>query len=185
MVKGTRTYPFSAELTELLRDAYRTGRRREVSERLRKVMRLRPEWPAWVWFNEAARLGLQAEIGRRRWSASEDRELMLCLGSETVATIAARIGRSRRAVYQRAEKLRISTMVRDGFSETGLAACFGVSQKAVATWVEEGWLVMRAGRISEEAVAAFVRQYPQAYDLRRVDQVWFKSLLQVRVRCRV
>ncbi len=185
MLKGARKHEFSPELEALLREAYRAADKRALSQRLRRLMQLRPDWPAWVWFNEAARMGLQGEIGRRRWSAAEDRELMLALGSETVASLAARIGRTRKAVYLRAEKLRVSTRVRDGLSACGLAEGFGVGEATVARWIRDGWLTQIEGRISEEAAALFAREYPNAYDLRRVDQVWFKSLLTVRVRrCR-
>lgn len=179
MVLGARSYRFSPELTELLRDAYRAPNKRALSERLNVLMRLRP-WPRQVWTAQAQRLGLSREARGRLWTAAEDRELLLGLGTLTVAALSRRLGRTRRAVEMRARKLEMSWRVRDGFDQRGLAMCFGVMPAKVAQWLEDGLLKRREGRISEVAVARFIRAHPDAYDLRRVDQVWFKSLLTVK-----
>ena len=45
-------------------------------------------------------------------------------------------------------------------------------------WVRDGLLKPASdGRLSEVAVARFIRKYPQEYDLARVDQAWFKAMV--------
>lgn len=182
MIKGDTRYPFTEQLNAALREAYSAPTKREVSRRLKRVKGLRPEWPEWVWYHQVNRLGIGIENRRRRWSKAEDRLLLLHLGTDTVATLARRMGRSRMAVEQRARQLEVSYAVRDGFSQQSLARCFGVMPAKVAAWIRDGRLAQRDGRIPEASVARFVWENPDAYDLRRVDQVWFKSLLTVKVR---
>ncbi len=185
MVMGARKYPFTAELTEGLREAYRAPNKRALSERLKALRRQRPSWPVGVWWQEAQRLGIAIEDRRPRWTAAEDRELMLGLGSVTIATLARRLGRTRESVEGRARKLEMSWRVRDGFDQQGLAACFGVMPVKVSQWLQDGLLHLSEGRISEREVARFIRRHPDAYDLRRVDQLWFKSILTAGAKCQV
>jgi hypothetical protein len=114
MVMGARKYRFTAELTEALREAYRAPNKRALSQRLRVLMGQRPGWPRGAWYAEAQRLGLSIEERRERWSAAEDRELLLHLGTWTVAAIARRLGRTRTAVEMRARRLDSQFPKQDG-----------------------------------------------------------------------
>ena len=185
MVMGARKYRFTVELAEGLREAYRAPNKRALSERLRALRRQRPAWPAHVWYGEAQRMGLAIEDRRPRWTAAEDRELLMGLGSRTVAWLARQLGRTRTAVEMRARRLEMSWRVRDGFTQQSLAECFGVMPAKVAQWVQMGSLTLCEGRITEEDVRRFIRLHPAEYDLRRVDQLWFKSMMTAgRTICR-
>ena len=72
----------------------------------------------------------------------------------------------------------MSCRVRFGFDANSLAACFGVRPDRLDRWVRDGLLKPASdGRFSEVAIARFIREYPQEYDLARVDQMWFKAMV--------
>jgi hypothetical protein len=64
------------------------------------------------------------------------------------------------------------------FDTNSLAECFGVKPGQVVRWVQLGLLkVAPGGCFTVDAIVRFVREHPDAYDLRYVDQTWFKFLL--------
>ena len=179
MVLGARKYNFTPELTALLRDAYRAQSRGALSKRLKALRKLRP-WPAGVWYQEARRLGLTLDTRVYAWSEAEDRLLIQSLDADSVTAVARKLDRSPIAVQKRARQLDVVRQARETLDSAYVAACFGVSVERVASWAQKGLLRAKDGLFTEDAVAQFVREYPAAYDLRCVDQSWFKYLLTTR-----
>ena len=87
------------------------------------------------------------------------------------------LGHTRTAAESRTRQLEMSCRGRFRFDANSLAACFGVRPYKLAQWVRDGLLKSLDGRFSEVAVARFIREHPQEYDLARVDQAWFKAMV--------
>src|ERR1035441_1276512 len=88
------------------------------------------------------------------------------------------LGHTRTAEESRTRQLEMSCRVRFGFDANSLAACFGVRPGKLTQWVRDGLLKpLDGGRFSEVAIARFIREHPQEYDLARVDQTWFKAMV--------
>jgi hypothetical protein len=102
-------------------------------------------------------------------------------GTLTAGAIARRLGRTRWSVQLRAARLELSLRVRTGYNVTDLAAVFGVHRTRARGWVTRGLLgppeAWQGLRVSDVAVARFIRRHPHEYDLRRVDELWFKSMV--------
>ena len=86
------------------------------------------------------------------------------------------------SVKTRCATLELSWRVRDGFTASELAECFGVHSQTAAAWIAEGKFggdVIEVGsmrRVTERGVRRFIRRHADAYDLRRVNGVWFKRV---------
>jgi len=127
------------------------------------------------------RLGLQ-RYGRRRWTANEDAALQAMLARTSTKGIARKLGRTVLAVQSRAEQLRMSSRVmKGGYGLADLQDALGASRERVHGWVRRGLLgdvaVHEGMRISPATVERFIRRYTDEYDLRRVDQMWFKGMI--------
>ncbi|MGA2773611.1 MAG: MerR family transcriptional regulator [Bryobacteraceae bacterium] len=78
-----------------------------------------------------------------------------------------------------------TTCIRETYSIGDLAQVFGVHHERVESWVGRGLLGRTRAigadrgdtRFAEADVARFVRGNPREYDLRRVDQMWFKAMV--------
>jgi hypothetical protein len=179
--QARRRYVFTPALTEALRDAYRAPNKRVLSARLRKLRGLKPGWPPWTWKCEAKRLGIVTHDHWRAWTKAEDRALLEMAGRLSCRRMAVQLGRSVESVQARAAALELLSRVREGFTAADLARCFGVTEYKAGQWLAAG-LFGRAeradgnARATEANVRAFLREHPQKYDLRRVDQVWFLSM---------
>jgi hypothetical protein len=103
------------------------------------------------------------------------------LAREYREAMATQLGRTAESVQARASSLDLSVRMREGFTAADLARCFGVSEYRAGQWLAAGLLgrVARDGnvRATEVNVRRFLREHPQKYDLRRVDQVWFLSMV--------
>jgi hypothetical protein len=115
------------------------------------------------------------------WTAAEDMYLRERIGIVSVRSIAQRLGRTIDAVKVRAHRLELSRRVREGYNLADLSQVMGVAPSTARSWMRRGLLgeVHQVGglRVSERAVSRFIRAHPHEYDLRRVDQVWFKSVI--------
>jgi hypothetical protein len=127
----------------------------------------------------AQEMGLS--FNRREWTAEEDGFLADHIGILTARVIAARLKRSMGSVRDRASHLALSARVQEGYNISDLAGVLGVGAPTARGWMRRGLLGAvreREGlRVSEDAVVRFLRRYPGEYDLRRVDQTWFKSMV--------
>lgn len=177
---GTRKYRWTPELHELLRAAYRAGSRREQTAGIDRLVRA-TGWPRHAAKCEARRLGITVRGARKAWTRVEDEFLQEALGVQAIRRIARKLGRSVESVEARGERLALSRRAREGYNETDLARCFGVSSTTVARWMRTGLLgpVHYCGghRVAEKSVARFIKRFPGEYDLRRVDGTWFKGMV--------
>jgi hypothetical protein len=73
----------------------------------------------------------------------------------------------------------------EGYNISDLCECFGLSHTRIESWVRRGLLGKAHGhgghggniRLTESNVVRFIRRYPHEYDLGRVDEIWFKSVV--------
>jgi hypothetical protein len=125
-------------------------------------------------------------FNRREWTPEEDEFLGDHMGILTARVIAAKLQRSMGSVRSRASHLALSGRLKEGYNISDLVAVLGACDGTVRGWMRRGLLGAiqeRAGlRATEDAVVRFLRRYPAEYDLRRVDQVWFKSMIFRRQR---
>lgn len=176
---GRRKYQWTDELREELRAAYaqRRGEQRAAIDRLVR----RTGWKRGAFTDEAVRLGIASE--RRRWTAEEDEWLLERVGTVSVKYLAKQLKRNQRAVEGRMFVLGARRIDRrEGYTLSMLIMMFGSSMGETKNWIRRGLLgkVREVGcgqRVTDEAVLRFIRKYPHEYDLRRVDQVWFKSMV--------
>jgi hypothetical protein len=107
-------------------------------------------------------------------------------GKRSTRWIAREMFRPPSSVAQKLNRLGLSRLVSEGYTERALGRCFGVDSHVVARWVERGWIrgqrdgTARANdvlRFSEERVRRFVKNHPLEFRLDKVDQVWFLGLL--------
>ncbi len=173
-----RRYQFTAELVDALKLAY-AGNRDELGAALDKLER-RTGWPREAFYREARRRGL-TKGGRRFWTPEETAYVAERIGVVSIKAIAVKLQRSVEAVEAHAERLHMSRRVREGYCQSDLALVMGVTEAKVARWMDRGLLgrVRSTGgrRVGEEAVVQFLRRHHGEYDLRRVDQVWYKAQL--------
>jgi hypothetical protein len=131
----------------------------------------------------AADLGITTPCTKKPWSEAETRQLLELLGTVPVRKIARILNRSPRCVISRAHRLQRIVRVREGYSQNELCELFGAPQQRVARWVANGWMRVAppghnlAGRIPESQVQQFIRNHADEYDLRRVDEPWFKGMI--------
>jgi hypothetical protein len=173
-------YRWTEELREELRAAYRL-RWRARAAAVRLLMR-KTGWPRHTLQAEAIRLGISVYQRHRAWTAREDELLGEWLGTRPVHAIARNLGRSKMSVESRGEKLRISRDTRDGYSAAELGQVFGVTYRRARAWMRRGLLgrVERTNngeRVAATRVLRFIKVHASEYDLRRVDQDWFKAVL--------
>jgi hypothetical protein len=171
-----KRFYWSLELDAKLRHAYQRARTRiDLSHNLDLIQRscgfTRP-----VILNRAALLGL-AFCQRRPWATEETDMLGEQAGTSTVCAIAKKLDRSPASVKAKLKQLTISARVREGYSKEDLRHLLGVSAKSLRNWVSWGWLRVVNGRFPEPSVAKFLRQHPEQYQLRRVEEAWFKGLI--------
>lgn len=142
-------------------------------------------WPGWVIRNKAHQLGLalpREAMGFRPWTAEEVALLDKWAGRRPPVYMARQLKRSLCSVVVKLKRLGMSRTL-DGYTGRAVALGFGVDDKTVTRWIDKGWLAARrysadckTWRISDDALVSFIRQHRTAYDLRKVDQVWFLDL---------
>jgi DNA-directed RNA polymerase specialized sigma24 family protein len=176
--QARRKYHFTEELRDELRRVY-CGNRAEIAAGLDRLMR-RTGWPRHAFIFEASRLRI-ATRQRRIWSAAETEYLAEHLGQVSVTQIARNLGRSVQSIESRAERLRFSRRAAEGYTAEDLQRVFGASYYTVRRWMERGLLGkihdVQGRRVTTENVLRFARKHPHEYDLRRVDQTWYKAML--------
>ncbi len=147
-------------------------------------------WPPHVVKKRAAVLGLTRPREWKSWSAEEVAFLEEHAGRRLVGWIAKKLGRSLTSTIIKLKKLQLSRRFREGYTLREVCTAFGVDHHAVDRWLREGKLRGRR-RHDEEGVPAervawffrdadllsFIRNHPLAFDLRRVDPVWFLDLV--------
>jgi hypothetical protein len=175
-----RLYHFDDRLTAQLREAY-AGNKVGLSRALDRLSR-DTGWPRHAFKTHAIRLGITQGGHRRRWTVQEDEHLAEFMASQSLRTMARALGRSVESVDARAERLKLSRRLREGwYNLADLATVFGAHHSTVRGWMRRGFLgKVHEGaqlRVVETNVVRFLRRLPHEYDLRRVDQLWFKGVL--------
>ena len=179
--QSRRRYWFDERLTEELKATYRARNRRELSKGLRRLEGL-TKWPGSAFRSEATRLGLSQGGTRRGWTEEEEEYLRERLGVVNVSKIAREMHRTVLSVESKAEKLKLSFRVREGYCVEDLCTVFGAHYSTVRSWMRRGLFgtVREEGhslRVAERDVHRFIRRHAREYDLRRVDQDWIKGML--------
>lgn len=170
-----KKFVWTSELDLRLRSAYTNARdRKELTANLDYVQKL-------TGFTRVAILSRAAESGlsvrKQRWTAEEVYILREQLGKQSKSAIARKLRRSYWSVKAQVSKLELSARLTEGYSERDLIDVLGVGRRTVQQWIARGWILQRNGRIPERTIAKFLRAHPEQYNLRRVDEAWFKGVL--------
>ena len=158
----------------ILRTCYAQGRA-EARKAIKKLRARHPDWSARSIRRKATELGLATSSGKPKpWSEQELGSLLWDAGEKTVEKIAAKLGRSVKAVRQMLSARGVSGRVRmpKTYSFRGVARLLGVDDKMVRLWFQKGWFgevakghgskksSPSAQRISAAAIVAFCREHP-------------------------
>jgi hypothetical protein len=175
-----RKYYFTGELLTELRAAY-AGNKPAITKALNRLEH-KTGWPRWAFTVEARRRGWITADHRRTWTPEEVEYLCNHVGVLSARRIAKLLRRSVESVTSKAERLELSRKVREGYTFADLQSVFGEHYSKVRRWYDRGLLGRgrRNGaevRIAERDLARFIREHSSEYDLRRVDQEWFKSMV--------
>lgn len=126
-------------------------------------------------------MGIAQSGNHRQWTAAADKYLAERVGIVSVSALARELGRSREAVEGRAGLIGLSLKMEQGYEIPDLAAALGAHPATIARWLARGLFGVehkgQAGRVKEAAVIRFLRSHASEYDLRRVDQCWFKAMI--------
>jgi DNA-binding transcriptional MerR regulator len=132
--------------------------------------------------NGAARIGAEANGGRasswhngRGWTPAEIEELLNLSSTQTIRTIARKLGRTEKSVRRKLEQLGRTQELLTGFKTKDLARDLQVSVRQVRRWRARGYLDCVAGRITEESFEKFCRNHPEKIPYRQLSreiQLW-------------
>lgn len=171
-----KRFVWTAEFDALLTSAYRRAQNREQLSRSITALQRRTGFTRVVILTRAVHLGLSF-LHRRPWTQEETALLEAWAGRYAPASIACKLRRTFASVKAKVKQLEISLRVIEGYSQADLAELLGASPTSIRRWCRIGWLPLVNGRVPEAAVVRFLRLHPHAYQLRRVDEAWFKGLL--------
>jgi hypothetical protein len=175
---GAKRWYWRPDEDALLRARY-DSRTETITDLTRMLRR-----PRWVVRKRAQELGL-ARVKELRWSAEEVAYLEANYSRYSIQRLARRMGRTVTAVAVKKKRLGLRK-TDEGYTARALAQAFGVDDHKVSGWIRAGLLeaTMRGTElerdvyyISDDAALRFVRQNPLAFDLRKVDQLWFLDLV--------
>lgn len=127
----------------------------------------------------------QAARRRAAWTTDDDDLIRERWGIWTPKRIAAALGRSVEAV--RVRKTRLGLSARDNVETSrSIGLLFGVDSHLVARWIEAKLLrARRAGvaygkhrvwNIDTDSLETFIREHPEEYDWRRMEEGYWRSL---------
>ena len=145
-------------------------------------------WPRWAVSRWAAELGLTrpASATRRPWTEDEVALLEVETCRRTVGWLSRKLNRTPTSVVCKLKHLEIRRRDHDFYTMRDLELCLGSEHRVIRQWIERGWLAAsRRGTdsphdawvITEGALRAFFRAHPLAFDLHRVDQLWFMDFV--------
>jgi len=175
---------WTRERDEIMRREYDPkvrGRAQEIADKF--------GWPGWAIKKRAIYLGLTRTEDRRKWTGEEERFLLLHAGHRHVHWMAKQLKRTETSVVVKLKRLKISRAMREGYTLQELELCFGCDHRAIERWAREGKLrvkkrLYKTGRlyrrpwaVADAAILEFIRDYPLAFRLDKVDQVWFMDLI--------
>lgn len=172
-------YPFTAEQDAILRSAWASAsNKRELSKAIGDATR-RIGYPRHILRIRAGKLGLTNDT-RRPWTRDELAKLRDLAGEYSVKVIARRLGRAWTSVQAQMDRLKISRELMRGYRKADFQRLVGVSPPTLDRWISAGLLPLnKEGRIEEDVVKKFLKRHPELYSLKRVDELWFKSVVFV------
>src|SRR5579864_856136 len=178
-MSAPRKYIWTTALEADLRRIYaeHSISRVNLTEALR-AFGLRLGWPVSALTTRARYLGI-TRFNKRIWTREEDLLLRELAGSMSAASIGRRLGRGWSSVTNRLNRLRMSAKITEGYSRVELCELFGNREHTVQRWIQSGWLRPHSetNRVSESQLRKFLEKHPVEYDLKRVDQAWFKGMI--------
>lgn len=185
---AARKWHWTPERDTLMRERYDSrikGRAIEVAKEL--------GFPKYVVTQRAKVLGLsftRKALGLQDWTPEEEATIIEFTGKRSSLWIARKLGRSETSMILKQKRMRLSRRVRVGYTLRDLCLCFGVDHHSIARWVAEGKLhVEKRGTArhggqrgdiwcaTEAAILRFILQNPTEFELRKVDQAWFMTLI--------
>lgn len=177
------SFQWTPTLDQILRDGYVNSRKKsDLTRCISKVVEL-TGLSRFMVKDRARELGLSHDP-RKAWTKAEIDYLEASAGSVSAFRMSKHLGRSYRSVVGRLTKLELRWSVTDGYANRDLAELLRVSEDTVCKWHRNGLIKRNAeNRFPESTIVRFLKENPQEYDLRRVDQVWFKSLLFPNAKC--
>jgi transposase len=134
----------------------------------------------------AGLLGLRRPRPQQQWTQEEEQFLNNQAGTLLTTTLAKRLKRSVSAVTHKCRQLHLRNRFREGYTLDDLVTCFGASPHTIQRWVHDSKLQIQhrgthrphdAWCVTEDAILQFIEHHPMAFDLHRVDQLWFLNLL--------
>lgn len=176
-----KKYLWTPERDQIVRDRYDSRVRGRAAE-----IGLSLAWPGWVVKKRARDLGLAFPRGAwQPWTPAEEAFLESHAGTRHLHWMAKQLGRGLASVVMKLKRMSLSRRIRDGYTIRDLEMALGLDHRRLARLVEDGKL--RAAHhpdyprdrwiFSEKDVLTFLRRYPKAYRLDRVDQLWFLDLV--------
>jgi hypothetical protein len=135
--------------------------------------------------NGVAKTGAEANGSRasswhngRGWTPSEIEELLNLSSTQTIRTIARKLGRTEKSVRRKLEQLGRTQELLTGFKTKDLARDLQVSLRQVRRWRARGYLDCVAGRITEDSFEKFCRNHPEKIPYRQLSremQLWVEG----------
>lgn len=126
----------------------------------------------------ASQLGISFGIEKKLWTNAEEELLERWAGEVSATKMARRLSRAVGSVVCKLSRMGISGKVIDGSYDKKLfAELIGVSWATVTQWERRGFIRRDEKRFTEASVVEFITNHSSQFDLRRVDQVWFKNLM--------
>ena len=184
-----KVWKATAEVDRALRAVYESNFKPTTIRQLGKKL----GWPQHQLQARASFLGLTKRQTFTPWADAE--KLIVANNIEhSVSHIVKRLRaegfiRTEQAVCHKIKHMR-ALSDRNCFSAHGLALLMGVHARTVLGWINRGQLHARRRHderteqqggsnwlISPGDVRRFVRQHPMAFDIRKVDQLWFVDLV--------
>lgn len=155
----------------------------------RRSQLLADRWgiPKWAVTHRAVALGVtRPEAHKRPWTPEEEAFLWTHAGHRHARWIARKLGRSLASVAMAMKRRQLRQAVRENYTLRELELCFGVDHRVIERWVREGKLEVEkrgyltdrdAWAVTDAALLRFIAEHPMAFELRRVEQVWFMDLI--------
>ena len=178
-----RRYPFDENLDSLVREAWnkhladRKGLSRAITDLVRRI-----GYPRYILRQRAQRLCLTNHV-MHRWTEEERDYLREHAGEMSVRALAKHLGHSPTKVREVMARMKLSRRITAGYSGRELVELLGVCHRTVADWEYRGLLKRRLDRFSDVEVLRFLRCHPEEYDLRKVEQSWFKATVFPTAPC--
>lgn len=172
---GCPNCEWTPELDQLVCEAWRTG---GAALAYSEILGVRPGWSRFAVQRRARKLGL-APTGRP-WSEDEVNLLLHAIGGcSSIRTLAVMLKRTESAVRSKLRQLNYTPDDFDGYRVKDLANWFDIPVRQVRYWVERGYMGTHNHRVTEESLAAFVRERPESIPFQGLSaemQRWLREL---------